>query len=963
MLSFTRRRLTVSAVALLMAAALVSVPRDATAADPAPLGDTFAKQFANPPAAAQPKIRYWWPCGQLDAADIDAEVKQIADRGFGAAEIACIFTTDPGQYGWGSPALTQRLRTAVEAGRKYGVQIDVTAGPAWPLVVPGLTPDSPQAAQELVYGRAVVDGGGTFSGPVPTGPAPRAGVTKQTLVAVQAVRCAGDCAATKPVRLDRASLVDLTGSVRNGAVTWRAPAGGQWLVLGFWQRGTGQASVSAQSVSSPDAYVVDHFSAAGARASTAFWDERVLSPQLRRLLAESGGDLFEDSLELDSAQHWTAAFLSRFSSLRGYSLQKYLPVVFIDRIHRQYTPVGTGDSPDFEFTDGSGARVREDYYRTLTDLYVAEHVKPLQSWAHSRGLRYRAQPYGTTIDTARVSAAVDVPETESLGLQDDYQDSPFRWVANGTVHLTGRPVYSLECCAVYNGAYGQTWPQVLRHVGTAFAHGVNQVVYHGFATENALGTPWPGFSPFTTQGGNGFSESWGPRQPTWADTRAITAWTARTQYVLRQGRPSVDLAVYRESYAGTAQAPTAGSFTYDYVGPDQLNAASLSGRRLAPDGPAYRAVVLDRQETLPLATARRLLAHARAGLPIVVVGDAPRRVPGAADSRTQDAALGQVVTQLLAQPSVRRIAEPAQLTQTLAQLRVRPAAEPTDASGLLTARRTVSGGDAYYLFNPTATTITTDLSLEGRGAPYALDAWTGRITPVGRFRAAEGRVTVPVRVPAGGSTLVAIGGPARPHATAVGEGAEVVAVGSELRLRAGRTGTYSVTRDNGSTAQVTVPAVTDASTPQQWKLSVDDWRRGPDGRRTVVSHELTLPELKPWSEIPELQDVSGVGTYSTEIRLQAGESAYLDLGRVTDTVSVTVNGTALPPIDQVGRRLDLGGYVKAGTNTLTIRVATPLRNRLRVTDGFPGQAAQPRQEYGLIGPVRLTPYREVSISG
>lgn len=228
-----RMRRATAVLAPMLAVAFLAPSGTASAAPSPPFGPTFARQFAAPPADARPRIRYWWPCGDITPAAIDAEVKQIADRGFGAAEIQCMFTTDPARYGWGGPVLTRRLEQAVEAGRRYGVDIDLTVGPSWPLVVPGLTPDSPQAAQEIAYGRQVVEGGSTYTGPVPAAPQPRAGVTRQTLVALQAVRCVGSCTAAKPVKLDKSTLVDLTGSVRDGAVTWTAPAGGQWLLLGY----------------------------------------------------------------------------------------------------------------------------------------------------------------------------------------------------------------------------------------------------------------------------------------------------------------------------------------------------------------------------------------------------------------------------------------------------------------------------------------------------------------------------------------------------------------------------------------------------------------------------------------------------------------------------------------------------------------------------------------------------------
>ncbi|GKQ40782.1 hypothetical protein ALMP_73030 [Streptomyces sp. A012304] len=761
----SRRQLCADALLLAAAPAVLASTSGVASAAPSPHTlPPFARAFASPPAEARPKIRYWWPCADIAPEVIAPEIRAMAEQGFGAAEIQCMFAfTDPRTTGWGSPALTSRLQQAVAAGRKYGVRIDLTLGPAWPLVVPGVTPDSRAAAQEIVYGRTEVSGGATYSGPVPAGPAPHSGVTRQTLVAVHAVRHVGSPTA-KPVRLERKSLVDLTGSVRDGNLSWTAPSGGDWLVIGYWQRGTGQASVTGQAVSGEAAYVVDHFSRAGTDAATGYWDTHILTPALRRLLKTNGGDLFEDSLELDSAQHWTPGLPDRFRSLCGYSLLTHLPVLFIDRIHRQYTPVTVDDTPDFEFTDVSGARVRDDYYRTLTDLYVTEHVRPLRAWAHSLGLRLRAQPYGTTFDSSTVAAALDVPETEALGDVAEYAN-PSRWMFVGAAHLADRNVVSFEGCAAYGSAYAQTWPQMLKHFSAAFAHGVNQVVFHGFATDRtAANLPWPGFSPFTMQGGNGFSEAWGPRQPTWEDTGGITAWTARMQHVLRQGTPVVDLVVYRHRYDASVQVPdTPADFTYDFAGPDQLAATRVKGRRLASDGPAYRALVLDRQTTLPVRTARLLLTHAREGLPVVVIGTPPVRTPGAFRSTEQDAELARLVERLLAQPSVRRVTVARELPGVLKELGVRASAE-TAGTGLLTVRRTRSGRDFYYVHNPTSAPVSAEISLEGGGQPYMLDAWTGQTTPLGRYRREHSRVTVPLALPAGASTVIALDGDPRPAA-------------------------------------------------------------------------------------------------------------------------------------------------------------------------------------------------------
>ncbi|WP_413105647.1 glycosyl hydrolase [Streptomyces sp. Inha503] len=928
-----------------------------------PTVPAIAREFASISESVRPKIRYWWPCGEISAEAVETEIRQIAGRGFAAAEIQCIFTADPGRFGWGSAILTERLEQAVATGRRHGLRIDLTVGPAWPLVVPGLGPDSRQAAQELTYGKSVVAGGSTYSGPVPAAPEPHTGVTKQTLVAVQAFRCTGSAEA-KPVRLERSSRADLTNSVHDGVLSWTAPADGQWLVLAFWQRGTGQAAVTGQTISARPAYVPDHFASAGVRAATGYWDDHVLTPRLRRLLRDNGGDLFEDSLELDSALHWTWDLPERFEKLRGYSLRPNLPVLFIDGIHRQYTSVTLDATPDFEFTDGSGARVREDYCQTLTDLYIGNHVEPLKNWAHTLGLRFRAQPYGTTIDTPTVAAALDVNETESLGTSAGYNDDPSRWISSGSVHLSGQKIFSLEGCATLNEAYAQTWPDMLKHFNTAFAHGVNQIVYHGFATGTGMGvTGWPGFSPFTMEDGNGFSEAWGPRQPTWADTNIITDWTARMQWVLRQGRPSVDLAVYRQSYGPDVRVPDgAAGYTYDFTGPAQLEGTRVSGGRLAPDGPAYRALILDRQPTLPVATARLLLSHARAGLPVVIVGNLPTRTPGAHLADQQTARLIRLLDQLLDEPSVRRVADQRDLADALKALGVRPSVDVSAARGLLTVRRTLPRGERYYLYNPTSSSVTADIRVEGTGRPYELDAWSGRATPLGLYRTTRSHITVPLHLAPGGSTVIALDGHHARHATATTGGTVTVSESGRLRLRATASGSYTVTLHDGRKQHVVIPSMGEEQRLDSWHLTVEDWRRGPDGERAVTTRELDLNGLKPWSDIPGLQDVSGIGTYITTVRLGRLDGAYLDLGRVTDTFEVTVNGRRLPPPDQISHRLDLTDRLREGANTITIRVATPLRNRLRATDGFSGQAGMPRQEYGLIGPVSLVPYREVPIA-
>ena len=80
---------------------------------------------------------------------------------------------------------------------------------------------------------------------------------------------------------------------------------------------------------------------------------------------------------------------------------------------------------------------------------------------------------------------------------------------------------------------------------------------------------------------------------------------------------------------------------------------------------------------------------------------------------------------------------------------------------------------------------------------------------------------------------------------------------------------------------------------------------------------------------------------------------------MTDSFAFMVNGQPVG-IDQVSPTVDIGPYLHAGVNTLVVRVATTFNNRLAALD----TAVRNRgviQNYGLVGPVVLTPYRQAIV--
>ena len=939
----------------------------------------FAADFADPSRDVQPKFRWWWPHAKVEHDELAREINEIADAGFGGVEIADVHhsveeTIDPDQYGWGTEAWTDAVEAALRAANERDVIVDLTIGPSWPAAVPTVTPNSDAAAKELVFGRTTVAGGETYDGPVPESVIePESDEVSPTLVAVQAAKLTGSTDGSEWT-LAQESLVDLTDEVEDGSLTWTAPSDGEWALMSFKQRGSAQRP-EAGPHTTPPSYVIDHFSEAGTQAVVDFWEENILTPSIRDLLTNVGGTLFEDSLELEGATTWTPNLLAEFEERIGYSLVKYLPLI-----------VDYDDDPAFTFNDGVSEQVRRDYWETLTHLYLENHAERLKDWAHSLGLGLRVQPYGLRTDAIAASAVVDVPEGESLGFSNN---DDFRCLAGGR-DMGGNEILSEEAGAYHWGAYNTTWEKILKSLNNHYAAGVNQAVLHGYSYADAPGAQWPGFAAFTPYDDFiGYSGSWGSRQPTWTHVPDISGYLSRTHQLLQSATSKVDAAILRQKgYAGTGfGAPwftehgVKQGYSHQFLSPELLTGpnATVSDGRLAPDGPAYKTLVVYEDDfaganTLEVKTAKRILEFAKSGLAVIVVGD-DYDVPGVAQPGENEA-LDAVMSELLSQPTVSQVAKEANIPDGLKEQNVTPAVAYADEAPLVNAHRTGKDVDYYYLHNSSDEEVTQSLSLVAKtpeAIPYKLDAWIGEIERIAVYEEKEGRIRTSVTVPPRESTILAVGRRdwyndqtgVSLHATS-SDATEVRVDDESLVVRDTSAGTYATTLSNGRTVESTIESLPAERELTSWHLSVEDWRPGDSPTETVTKHrELELDQLMPWPEIPELKDVSGVGTYTTTVELGedwAGSiGAYLDLGEVFDTFQITVNEEQLPPVSQVAPVADVGPYLESGSNTIAVEVATTLNNRLRIArSDIYGIAS--RQEYGLLGPVKLVPYGETMVS-
>ncbi|MBS1850901.1 MAG: glycoside hydrolase [Acidobacteria bacterium] len=638
--------------------------------------ENLQQGFQKPPDDSRIMMRWWWFGPSATQEEIAAELRHMKEGGIGGVELQSTYPMaldDPARdfhnYRYLSPEFLDRVGYASRTARELGLRMDLTLGSGWPYGGPYITPKL--AAMHLrAETREITPGRTSVARPSP--------YENETLLAAFVAR--GSLGETDPASFRE---IDLTGG---GPLTIPQDDGPRTLLF-FYSAPTGQAVKRAAW--GAEGNVLDHYNQAAIETHLREAGDKLLGA------AEPGSiyAVFCDSLEVYGS-NWTGDLLSEFQKRRGYDLKPLLPLL--------------------EFGDSAQAtRVRRDYGRTLSELFQDRFVVPMHAWAKKNHVLLRMQDYG--VPPATLSSYRDVDLFEGEGFPWRNLTST-RW-ASSAAHLFGKSVVSSETWTwIHSPAFRATPLDLKAEADLHFLMGINQLVGHGWP----YSPPQAGDPGWTFYAAGAFNQ----KNPWWPVMPDLSLYLQRMSYLLRQGQPVADVALYVPTEDAYATLKPVSSNQLDLferagelIGPNTIPTVLDAGFSfdLFDDGTLpqaeqrhYKTVVLSHVHFVPAATKKWLEQYSRNGGVLLAVGERPEG-DWLALKVVQDTELSRELVRA-AQPDVALLPATPEIGFT---------------------HRQVPGGDIYFLVNTGNAPRQVHAQFRSQ-RPYAelWDPMTGRSEPL-----------------------------------------------------------------------------------------------------------------------------------------------------------------------------------------------------------------------------------------
>ncbi len=314
-------------------------------------------------------------------------------------------------------------------------------------------------------------------------------------------------------------IINLTAKLNpDGSLNWKVPTG-KWTILRIGHTSTGHTNETAGAGIGLEC---DKFNPAAIKLQFNSWYGAALKHAEKQMVSQTLTTFHVDSWECGS-QNWSPVFKSEFLKRRGYDLTPYLPIM-------TGLPVQSASvSENFLY----------DVRKTIAELVVDNFYKTLAALTKEKGLVFTAESVAPTMlsDGLMHYKTVDVPMGE-FWLNSPTHDKPNDMLdAISGAHIYGKNVIQAEAFTSVRMDWNESPMNMKSLQDRNYALGINKLSYHVF-THN----PWMDRKPGMTLDGVGLyfqrDQTW------WKAGKAWVEYAERTQNLLQQGKPVVDIAVF-----------------------------------------------------------------------------------------------------------------------------------------------------------------------------------------------------------------------------------------------------------------------------------------------------------------------------------------------------------------------------------------------------------------------------------
>ena len=709
-------------------------------------------------------------------------------------------------------------------------------------------------------------------------------------------------------------VVDVTSMVKDGHLSWNAPAG-NWKIFRFGYSLTGKQNSPATREAT--GLEVDKMDATAVRA---YFDHYLgmykdaSKDQLGSVIKYIMTDSYESGQE-----NWTPLMMQEFETRRGYALLPWLPVL---------TGQIVGSSEESE-------KFLRDWRKTLGDLVTDNLYNQLTDILKERGMgRYtESQENGRVylVDGMDVKAKSDVPMAaawvphNSAAANEPMSQADIREAAS-VAHIYGQNFVAGESLTAPGGE-GRSYayhPANLKHTADMELYsGLNRFVIH-----TSVHQPVDDKIPALGLGPIG---QWFNRHEAWAETAwAWMDYLGRSSFMLQQGHYVADVVYYYgednciTGMFGDELPPVPSGYSFDFINSDALlNLLSVkNGVLTTPSGMNYRMLVLDKNvKYMRLPVLRKIAELVRGGA--VIVGAKPEKPAGLNDDVAE---FEQLVNEIWG-GAQQNVYLNASMADVLNKLGIEPDVVLKD--GVRFVHRTMPKTEIYWVNNFETTSKQVELSFRVKGMkPEVWHPETGAKEAVS-YKIENGRTVVSLNLTPEDAVFVVFSG----KAAGSGEQLPVLTENTLLTI----------------------------NTP--WQVSFQEKRGAPASATFDKLIDFTQ------SEVDGIKYFSGVATYTNSFEVTeeqlAAKQLVLDLGDVEKMAEVTLNGQKLGAYWKAPFVVNVTDALKAGKNELEVKVSNLWINRMigdsrpEVTEKIswtPYPFYRPTSQMsasGLIGPVRV----------